>query len=310
MSASAHTPVLLEEVVQALNLPQSHIVVDATYGRGGHSAAIAKRLDGNSRLIVMDRDAEAIQHAIEHSRSYPNVEIIHAPFSRLKAELDQRGVFGKIDAILFDFGVSSPQLDQPERGFSFSHDGPLDMRMDHSQEMTAHHWINEVEEKELVRVLRVYGEEKFARRIARAIKQALLEGPVETTGCLVRIINQAVPVKEKGKHPATRTFQAIRIAVNQELREIEEVLPQALEALSTDGRLVIISFHSLEDRLVKRFFRKESIGDPYPVDLPVTADMLKPRLKLVGKQVRACDEEVAVNPRSRSAVMRIAQKVA
>jgi 16S rRNA (cytosine1402-N4)-methyltransferase len=258
----------------------------------------------------MDRDAEAIQHAIEHSRSYPNVEIIHAPFSRLKAELDQRGVFGKIDAILFDFGMSSPQLDQPERGFSFSHDGPLDMRMDHSQEMTAHHWINEVEEKELVRVLRVYGEEKFARRIARAIKQALLEGPVETTGCLVRIINEAVPVKEKGKHPATRTFQAIRIAVNEELREIEEVLPQALDALSTDGRLVIISFHSLEDRLVKRFFRKESIGDPYPVDLPVTADMLKPRLKLVGKQVRARDEEVAVNPRSRSAVMRIAQKVA
>ena len=301
---------MLEEVVQALNLTTNSIVVDATYGRGGHCAAIAERLDNTSTLIVMDRDAEAIRHANAHAHKFGNIKIIHAPFSQLQAKLEEQGVFGRVDAILFDFGVSSPQLDQPERGFSFSHDGPLDMRMDDQQEMTAHHWISDVEEKELVRVLRVYGEEKFARRIARAIKQALLDGPIETTGTLVRIIDDAVPVKEKGKHPATRTFQAIRIAVNEELKEIEEVLPQALEALSPGGRLVIISFHSLEDRLVKRFFRKEAIGDPYPIDLPVTADMLKPRLQLVGKQVRASSKEVAANPRSRSAVMRIAQKVA
>lgn len=300
---------MLEEVVQALNLTANSIIVDATYGRGGHCAAIADRLDSKSRLIVIDRDAEAIRHAKSHAHKFGSIKIIHAPFSKLQVELENLGVFGKVDAILFDFGVSSPQLDQPGRGFSFSHDGPLDMRMDDGQEMTAHHWISDVEEKELVRVLRVYGEEKFARRIARAIKQALLDGPIETTGSLARIIDDAVPVKEKGKHPATRTFQAIRIVVNEELREIEEVLPQALEALAPGGRLVIISFHSLEDRLVKRFFRKESIGDPYPIDLPVTADMLKPRLKLVGKQVRASSEEVAANPRSRSAVMRIAQKV-
>jgi 16S rRNA (cytosine1402-N4)-methyltransferase len=300
---------MLEEVVQALNLTANSIIVDATYGRGGHCAAIADRLDRKSRLIVIDRDAEAIRHAKSHAHKFGSIKIIHAPFSKLQVELENLGVFGKVDAILFDFGVSSPQLDQPGRGFSFSHDGPLDMRMDDGQEMTAHHWISDVEEKELVRVLRVYGEEKFARRIARAIKQALLDGPIETTGSLARIIDDAVPVKEKGKHPATRTFQAIRIVVNEELREIEEVLPQALEALAPGGRLVIISFHSLEDRLVKRFFRKESIGDPYPIDLPVTADMLKPRLKLVGKQVRASSEEVAANPRSRSAVMRIAQKV-
>ena len=202
------------------------------------------------------------------------------------------------------------QLDQFERGFSFNGNGPLDMRMDASQKVTAASLISDIEEIDLVKILKTYGEERFAKRIARAIKLAIAEAPVQTTGELARLVSDAVPFKEKGKHPATRTFQAIRIAVNRELQEIENVLPQALKALVPGGRIVVISFHSLEDRIVKRFFRSESRGDDYPPDLPVTADMIRPRLELIGKQQRASATEKHSNPRARSAVLRVARKVA
>ncbi len=318
MNASAHIPVLLQEVVQALNLPDSKIVVDATYGRGGHARAIFGTLASQARLIVIDRDQDAIDQALSKWKNQDRIEIIHAPFSRLSQILAERNLIGKVDALLFDFGVSSPQLDNCARGFSFSRDGPLDMRMDRSAGMTAATWIQQVEEGELIRVLKVFGEERFARRIARKIKQTLLKSQISSTGQLSKLVCEAVPEKEKSKypyhkvhkHPATRTFQAIRIAINQELQEIESVLPDALEALVVGGRLVVISFHSLEDRLVKRFFRNQSKGDPYPHDLPVTHDMLKPRLKLVGKPIKPGMIELKQNPRARSAIMRTVQKVA
>ncbi len=310
MNSSAHVPVLLNEAVQALNLSQSQVVVDATYGRGGHSRAIFDALPAKARLIVIDRDQDAVDHGLAQWKDEPQIEVVNAPFSELTHILDQRVLIGEVDAILFDFGVSSPQLDQAQRGFSFSHDGPLDMRMDQSRGVPAATWIRRVEEDELVKVLKEFGEERFARRIARKIKTTLLENEIDSTHMLARIICDAIPFREKGKHPATRTFQAIRIAVNSELQEIKTVLPQALDALTPGGRMVVISFHSLEDRIVKRFFRDQSRGDPYPVDLPVTSDMLKPKLRLVGKLVKPTQGELKINPRARSAVMRVAQKTA
>ncbi len=310
MNTATHIPVLLPEVIHALNLGDCKIVVDATYGRGGHARAIFHALASDTRLIVVDRDQDAISQARLEWQNENRVDIIHAPFSRLYDMLEMRDLIGKVDAILFDFGVSSPQLDDATRGFSFRHDGVLDMRMDQSVGMTAAGWIKQVEEDELIHVLKVFGEERFARRIAKKIKQKLLESEINSTAELTRLVCEAVPTREKNKHPATRTFQAIRIAVNHELQEIESVLPMALDALAVDGCLVVISFHSLEDRLVKRFFRGQSKGDPYPHDLPVTHDMLKPRLKLVGKPIKPKSSEVKQNPRARSAVMRVARKVA
>ncbi len=308
MPPPAHIPVLLKEVVQALDLADREVVVDATWGRGGHAREMLKVLPASARLIVIDRDADAVTHARTFSRDDPRIEVVHSSFSRLKSILRDKNLLGEVDAILFDLGVSSPQLDQPERGFSFSHDGPLDMRMDQSEGTPAVDWMKQVKEDELVKTLQRFGEEKFARRIARSIKQALSRGDIGTTAELSKLVSDAVPVKEKRKHPATRTFQAIRIAVNQELQELESALPQALDALAAGGRLVVISFHSLEDRMVKRFLREQSKGDPWPADLPVTSDMLKPRLSLVGKPVRATPDEIGRNPRARSAVMRVARK--
>ncbi len=310
MNSVAHIPVLFNEVVQALEAMPGDLVVDATYGRGGHANAILERLQGKGKLIVIDRDPDAIQHANNNLAAHEHVEIIHSSFSNLKNLLEQRGVYGQVDAILFDFGVSSPQLDTSERGFSFQKDGPLDMRMDTTQKITAQSVINDLEEPDLARILKEYGEERFARRIARKIKAQLSEGPIESTAQLAKLVSAAIPKFEKGKHPATRTFQAIRIAVNRELMEIEDVLPQAVEALASGGRLVVMSFHSLEDRIVKRFFKLQSKGDPFPIDLPVTADMLKPKLNLVSKPIRANDDEIDSNVRSRSAILRIAKKVA
>ncbi len=310
INTSIHVPVLLKQAIQALDLSRSKFVVDATYGRGGHSRAIFKQLAKSARLIAIDRDQDAVDHGLTEWRCEDRIEMVHAPFSELATILGQRGLTGKVDGILFDFGVSSPQLDAAHRGFSFSHDGPLDMRMDRSQGITAAAWIKQVEESELMRVLRVFGEERFAFRIARKIKRTLARSEICSTGELSRLVCATVPIREKGRHPATRTFQAIRIAVNHELQEIESVLPQALDGLASAGRLVAISFHSLEDRLVKQFFRKQCKGDPYPEDLAVTADMLKPRLKLVGNPLTADEAELKTNPRARSAVMRVAQKVA
>ena len=303
-----HVPVLHTESLNALNLSGDECVVDATFGRGGHSRSILDRLSSRGRLIAFDRDATAVQAATREFGQDERFTIIHAPFSELLSVLEALGLVGKVDALLFDFGVSSPQLDDPDRGFSFMQDGPLDMRMDQSRGLSAAVWLERVEESDLVWVLKRYGEERFARRIAKGIKTALTDEPIVTTGRLAKIIDQAIPFKEKGKHPATRSFQAIRIAVNDELSEIESVLPQALEVVAPRGRIVVISFHSLEDRLVKRFFKEHAKGDPYPPDLPVTQDMLAPKIRIVGKPVKAGDFELEHNRRARSAVMRIAEK--
>ncbi len=351
MNLAAHSPVLLRESIQALALKPGQIVVDATYGRGGHAREIFKKITPagklpGGKLVLLDRDLSAIQHARENWRDCPNVEIIHCEFSELAVILKHRDLHGTVDAVLFDFGVSSPQLDEPTRGFSFKSDGPLDMRMNRDQEVDASMWIRRVSVQELIRVLKTYGEERFAKRIAHAIKNALTEdqdhgefarrakrgcsgvqgefprtgkrktgdstsaigAPELSTAALARLVSAAIPFSEKHKHPATRTFQAIRIAVNNELGEIEKVLPQALDCLVAGGRLVMISFHSLEDRLVKRFIRDQAKGDPYPVDMPVTADMLSPRLCAMGKAIRASGAEIEANPRARSAVMRVATK--
>jgi len=301
-----HIPVLRDEAIAALNLHNKSVVVDATYGRGGHTRAILSHLGSRAKMLVIDRDPSAITTATQEWKSDERVDIVHAPFSNLLSILQQRDLVGRVTGLLFDFGVSSPQLDDPARGFSFSHDGPLDMRMDPSHNISASEWLEQVDEGELVRVLRKFGEERFARRVAARIKE---RGRIATTGELAKIVADAVPGREPGKHPATRTFQAIRIAVNKELDEIEAALPQALEVLANGGRLVVISFHSLEDRIVKRFLREQSKGDPYPPDLPVTQDMLQPRVRLVGKAVRAGELELSKNRRSRSAVMRVAEKI-
>ncbi|MGI9309921.1 MAG: 16S rRNA (cytosine(1402)-N(4))-methyltransferase RsmH [bacterium] len=309
MSRPTHTPVLSEQVMAALRLHADDLVVDATYGGGGHARAILAKLGGGGRLLAIDRDPDAIARARLDLEGDARVEIIHAPFSHLGAILAARGLSGRVAAMLFDFGVSSPQLDQARRGFSFSASGPLDMRMDPSRGASAAQWLEQVDERELCAALRDFGEERFARRIARAIKQSLARDALRSTTDLADVVAAAAPSREVGKHPATRTFQAIRIAVNDELGEVREVLPQALDGLAPRGRLVMISFHSLEDRLVKRFFRAQSKGDPYPPELPVSEDMKRPRLRLVGKPVRADAREIAANRRARSAVMRVAEKI-
>ncbi len=301
-----HVPVLREEVVAALNIARDSVVVDATYGRGGHTRAIMARLGEGGRMVVIDRDPEAVARAREEWSADQRIDIVQAPFSRLRAILEDYDLCGHVTGILFDLGVSSPQLDDASRGFSFSHDGPLDMRMNPASGIGAADWLEQVEEADLVRVLKTLGEERFARRVAASIKA---HGRFDTTGELARVVAGAVPTREPGKHPATRTFQAIRMAVNRELEEIESVLPQALDALAQGGRLVVISFHSLEDRLVKRFIRDQSRGDPYPPDLPVRHDMLNPRLRPVGKATRASGDELHANRRARSAVLRVAEKV-
>ena len=302
-----HKPVLRDEVIAALNLDHRSVVVDATFGRGGHTRSILSQIGDQGRMLVIDRDPEAIATAQREWSEDERVEIVHAPFSELQSILQQRDLQGRVTGILFDLGVSSPQLDDAMRGFSFSHDGPLDMRMDPTSSIGASDWLELVDEQELTTVLRKFGEERFARKVARRIKS---QGRIETTSELASLVSEAIPTREKGKHPATRTFQAIRIAVNQELIEIESVLPQALEALSNGGRLVVISFHSLEDRIVKRFLREQSKGDPFPPDLPVTQSMLSPKVKLIGKPIRAGELEVNKNRRARSAVMRVAEKLA
>ncbi len=309
MQAASHQTVLLQEAVDALAPKVDGVYVDGTFGRGGHGLRILSMLGDQGKLIVFDRDPDAVACADALLGDDERVVIVHAAFSSIKEQLQALGLYRQVDGILLDLGVSSPQLDEAQRGFSFQKDGPLDMRMDSTQGLTAAQWVEQTDEEEIIRVLRRYGEERFAKRIAFAIKQALLEQPIETTLQLATIIDAAVPFKEKDKHPATRSFQAIRIAVNAELQELEAVLPDAFDALQLKGRLVVISFHSLEDRMVKTFFRKEAKGDPYPIDLPIQASQIQPRLNLVGKPQRASADEVAANRRSRSAIMRVAEKL-
>jgi 16S rRNA (cytosine1402-N4)-methyltransferase len=304
-----HVPVLVNEVLQGLNVHPEGIYVDCTYGRGGHCRAILEQLGSNGRLLVFDKDPEAIKSARQLSSEDQRVKYFHAAFSNIFPILSECKLSGAINGIMFDLGVSSPQIDTPERGFSFNLDGNLDMRMDPTIGMSAADWINRATVDEIIHVLKVYGEEKFARYIARGIDEARSVQPIVSTHELSAIITAAVPFREKKKHPATRTFQAIRIYINSELDDLAKGLVQAFELLNVNGRLAVISFHSLEDRIVKRFMRKYSINDPYPNDLPVTVDMIKPKLKMLGKAIKPGELEIKVNPRARSARLRIAEKL-
>jgi 16S rRNA (cytosine1402-N4)-methyltransferase len=307
VSAASHITVLLHEAVEALAIRPDGIYVDGTFGRGGHSRAILARLGPSGRLIAFDRDPVAV--AAGQAVQDPRFELVHAPFSDFAAALAERGV-EQVDGVLLDLGVSSPQLDEADRGMSFRFDAPLDMRMDTTRGVTAAEWLAEAPVADITRVLREYGEERFAYEIAKAVVAARAGGHVATTGQLAALVEKTVRTREPGQHPATRTFQALRICVNQELEELSLVLPQVVAALAAGGRLVVISFHSLEDRIVKRFMRDESRPPQLPARLPVrAADLPKPRLGLVGKPVRPSDAEVAANTRSRSAVMRIAERM-
>ncbi|AOE50473.1 16S rRNA (cytosine(1402)-N(4))-methyltransferase RsmH [Kangiella sediminilitoris] len=310
MKDKAHDSVLLDEAVEALVINPDGIYIDCTFGRGGHSRAVLSALSENGRLMAFDKDPQAIEKGQALEREDSRFEIIHGSFSLLEQEVKEHGLFGQIDGVLMDLGVSSPQLDQAERGFSFMQDGPLDMRMDTSSGQTAEGWIANTEEEDMVWAFKTYGEERYAKRIARAIIEKRQKAPITRTLQLAEIIKEAHPRWEKHKHPATRCFQAIRIAVNSELDDLAKTLEQSLECLKVGGRIVAISFHSLEDRMVKRFIQKQERGQDFPPGLPVTEDMIKRRMKKVGKFTRAGDEELARNNRARSAVMRIAEKIA
>ncbi len=310
MNAQAHVPVLLDEALQALNLQPHGIYIDTTYGRGGHARAILARLGPHGRVIGMDRDPAAVAHAQQLASSDPRVRVHHASFASLSQVVAAERVSGQVNGVLFDLGVSSPQLDEAARGFSFRAAGPLDMRMDPTRGISAAQWLAHASVDDIARVLRNFGEERFARRVAQAIVRARAEQPITTTVQLAELVAAAVPTREPGQHPATRTFQAIRIHVNRELDELASALPQAVAALAGGGRLVVISFHSLEDRLVKRFFAHEARGGDLPPELPLRAAELHPRLRLVGKAVRASAAEARRNPRARSAVLRVAERIA
>jgi 16S rRNA (cytosine1402-N4)-methyltransferase len=307
-SGSRHVTVLLREAVEALAVKEDGVYVDATFGRGGHAREILKRLGPRGRLIAFDKDPAAMEaaRAIDDAR----LTAVHAGFAELKDKLREQRV-EKVDGVLLDLGVSSPQIDEASRGFSFRMDGPLDMRMDTTKGRTAADWLAEVDERELTEVIADYGEERFAKQVARAIVAARARGPIDSTRQLAKIVAEAVHTREPGQDPATRTFQAIRIFINQELEELSLVLPQCVEALAPGGRLVVISFHSLEDRIVKRFMQGEARPDRFPPKLPIRAADLPPsRLHLVGKPVRPADAEIRANPRARSAVMRVAERAA
>jgi 16S rRNA (cytosine1402-N4)-methyltransferase len=303
-----HQTVLLEEAVSALITNLSGTYVDCTYGRGGHSQAIANRLEPHGRLLVVDRDKTAIDHAKEKFKDDPRVMVEHGAFSQL-GEIAGKHHLGKLDGVLMDLGVSSPQLDDGKRGFSFQQVGPLDMRMNQTKGETAEEWLSMASEKQIMEVLKQYGEERFAKRIARKIVETRAISPINTTAKLAEICQTSIPWKEKHKHPATRTFQAIRIQVNHELDELEAGLRDVIELINSGGRFVVISFHSLEDRIVKRFFRRMEKGDELPSRLPIRDAELNRRVKVIGKPVRASDEEVERNRRARSSIMRIAEKL-
>lgn len=307
---SAHETVLKAEAVDALSVQPGATYIDTTFGRGGHSQAILDRLGSGGKLLVMDRDPEAIAVARELSLHHTQLRVRHGTFSELSEIARAEGVIGRVAGILFDLGVSSPQLDDAERGFSFSQDGPLDMRMDPTKMPSAAEWINSASEKEIARVLFEYGEERHSRRMARRILEAREEAPITTTGRLTTILKAANPAWEREKHPATRAFQGIRIFINSELDQLRAGLEQALSCLAVGGRLVVISFHSLEDRMVKKFIAKQTKGDNFPRDLPVRQEMLNPTMKTIGRLIKPGVGEISSNPRARSAVMRVAEKIA
>lgn len=304
-----HIPVLLKEAVSALLISTEGIYVDATFGRGSHSQAILNQLGPNGRLIAFDKDPASVSYAKEHFHD-ARFTIVHSSFANMKAVLTDMQCAHQIAGILFDLGVSSPQLDVASRGFSFMRDGALDMRMNTTSGMTAAEWLATVDEVTLADVLYRYGDEKFSRRIARLVVETRDETAITTTLQLANLITRALPKQSwKDKHPATRSFQAIRIFINQEITELEKGLDQALEVLAPGGRLAVISFHSLEDRVTKQFIRHHEKGiDDLPRGLPIKAKAFQPALKSVGKPIKPADEEIIVNPRARSAILRVAEK--
>lgn len=310
MDVFAHDTVLLSEAVDALAIKPDGLYVDGTYGRGGHSSAILQKLNDKGRLIAIDKDPSAVVVARERHANDPRFFMWHGAFHEFPQALEAANSVKPIDGLLLDLGVSSPQLDDATRGFSFMRDGDLDMRMNPTQGQSAKTWLKEADEADIANVLWLYGEERFSRQIARKIVQIRVETPIETTLQLAHVIAQAVPKREPGKHPATRSFQAIRIKVNQELDQLEAVLHRTLECLAPSGRLVVISFHSLEDRIVKQFMRDHSTAPRLPKHLPIrdTQTAIPTALSLCGKAVKPSDKEIETNVRARSAIMRVAQK--
>lgn len=310
-STYSHVTVLLDEAVEALAVRPNGRYLDGTFGRGGHSRLLLRQLGPDGCLLGFDKDPLAIATGQALAAEDGRFVVVQRSFAELGAEVSQRGWSGTLSGILLDLGVSSPQLDDPARGFSFMHDGPLDMRMDPSQGVSAAEWIATAAEDEIARVFKEYGEERFAKRMARAVVLRREEQPFERTADLAQVLTVANPAWEKGKNPATRAFQGLRIFINNELGDLEAGLEAALDALEVGGRLVVISFHSLEDRIVKQFMRRQVKGeaDTLPRDLPIIPEKFIPRMKLMGKPQYASAEEVKQNPRSRSAVMRVAEKL-
>ncbi len=310
-AASEHAPVLLDEVLEGLAVRADGVYLDGTYGRGGHGRAVLDRLGPEGRLLVLDKDPDAVASARTNLGADPRVRIEQGNFAEMGAISAKAGFDDGFDGILLDLGVSSPQLDQPHRGFSFLSEGPLDMRMDPSQSMTAADWVNSAPEREIGDVIRRFGEDRFARRIARAIVKAREQRRIETTVQLADVVSGAIPARarESGKHPATRTFQAIRIHINDELGALERGLDDSLGLLKTRGRLCVISFHSLEDRMVKRFMRRNANEDEAWRGLPNVPEHARARLVLIGRAIRPGTDELRRNPRARSAVLRVAARV-
>jgi len=305
-----HVPVLVDQVLEQLNIHTDGIYIDGTFGRGGHSQLMLERLGDDGLLLAIDRDLNAAQIATDWAQQDTRIVVAQGSFGDIEKLARAQGILGRVDAVLLDLGVSSPQLDDASRGFSFMRDGPLDMRMDNSSGMSAADWINVVSEAELARVILRFGEERSARRIAKAICELRERQPISGTRQLVDLIETVIPRRGKAKHPATKTFQAIRIFINNELGELQKFLDSALSVLAPAGRLCVISFHSLEDRMIKRYMRDLSRVDPRLSQLPVVPESAQPKFRLVTKAIRAGAEEVASNPRARSAILRVAEKCA
>jgi len=308
MDKLLHQPIMVSEVLQALKIDPDGIYIDATFGRGGHTSAILSAVKSTARVYGLDKDPAAIAAGQLLSKNHPQFSIHHTSFANIQDFCNHHALLGKVSGILLDLGVSSPQLDDAARGFSFRHNGPLDMRMNPTQGMSAAIWINQAPEAEIIEILKVYGEERYAKRIGKAIYAAIRIKPLTTTDELSAIVSKAHPAWEKHKHPATRSFQAIRIFINQELQELQQGLEGCLEILKPGGRMAILSFHSLEDRIVKRFIQKHTQKDKHAVGLPIANAHFTSRLSKIGKKITPSLEEIRDNPRARSAVMRVAQK--
>jgi 16S rRNA (cytosine1402-N4)-methyltransferase len=305
-----HLPVLLAETAASLDVKPNGIYVDGTFGRGGHARAVLAQLSAQGQLLGLDKDPAAIAAGQSLAEEDPRFSIEQCSFAELATPINARLWQGKVDGILLDIGVSSPQIDVAERGFSFQKDGPLDMRMNPDVGISAAQWLAKADMADIETVIKTLGEERYGKRIARAIVETREHTPITTTKQLATLVDKASPSREKNKHPATRTFQAIRIYINNELEDLKAGLEQALDVLAVGGRLAVISFHSLEDRIVKRYFRDQALGDDYPSDFPIRAADLNPRIRLIGKAIKAGKAELDINPRSRSAVLRVVEKLA